>query len=226
MTVQPRVSPGKSREETRPVQAAAEGVGPLLQRDFVAVLEGSRLTPEEIVWAIRREFPGFAPKALASFTRSDGEERPLEVGDTMHVFMPGGGHSGVVAAHMDERSLTLRTQCGHFEAGMITFGADYDEAGRVVFRIRSRATIERPVRLVMYWAGGKPLQTRIWTTFAARVAEAAGAKVRGGVLCSTMRTRHKPVDNGVVDHPTFTADRGTPASPHNPSTQLTRTPGG
>jgi hypothetical protein len=210
MPVQPKTDPRKSREEKRPVQPAPHGVGPLLQRDYVGVIAGSRLTPEEILWQIRMDFPRFSPKLLADFSRTDEQESPLELGDTMHIFLPGTGHCAVVVAHLEPRSLTLRTLKGHIEAGMITFGADYDEAARIMFRIRSRARIDQPVRFMGYWMGGMRMQTTIWATYVRRVAEASGGRLLGGVHCSTDRTEERPVDRAVVDHPTFEVDEDVP----------------
>ena len=53
---------------------ARQGVGPLLQRDYWAVLAGSRLRPSEIIQAVRQHFASFAPADLASFTASAGRE--------------------------------------------------------------------------------------------------------------------------------------------------------
>jgi hypothetical protein len=199
----------KSREEKRPVQPAPEGVGPLLQRDYVGVIEGSRLAPEAVVDLVRNDFAHFAPDLLAKFSRPDEKPNPLALGDTMHVFIPGVGHGGVVVAHLDDLRLTLRTLEGHFEAGTITFGADADPAGRVVFRIRSRSTINNPLRLLMYLTVGIHMQTHIWVTFVERVAEAAGGRVLGRVLVSTDRVHERPIDRGEVDAPTFHVARET-----------------
>ena len=200
--MQPRTGK-KSPEEKRPVQAAQDGVGPLLQRDYVGVIEGSSLAPEEVAVMVRNDFARFAPDLLAKFTRPDEKTNPLAHGDTMHIFMPGGGHSGVVAAHVDDRRLTLRSLEGHIEAGTITFGADKDPAGRLIFRIRSRSTISGPVRLLMYLTLGIHMQTYIWVTFVERVAEATGGRLLGKVHVSTDRVRERALDRGQVDAPTF-----------------------
>src|SRR5438552_1597143 len=118
-----------SEEERRPIQWPSEGAGPLLQRDYVLVLEDSACTPEEVVAKIRADFPRFSPADVARFTQSAGSARPLEPGDTMHVSIRHVGECGVVVTHRDDQTLTLRTLKGHPEAGRITFGAYRDEAG-------------------------------------------------------------------------------------------------
>ena len=197
----------KTREEQRPAQLAVEGTGPLLQRDYVGVIEGSRLSPEEVMLQVRAKFPSFSPKELADFTRPPGAAGPLLPGETMHVFMPGAGHSGVVITEADERSLTIRTLKGHFEAGRITFGAEHDPAGRLVFRIRSRSTIQNLPRLLAYQLMGIHVQTRIWTTFVQRAAEVSGGRIVGEVAVATEPSRETPADRGgdarPEEEPTF-----------------------
>jgi hypothetical protein len=195
----------KREEELRPVQLAPEGPGPLLQRDFVAVIEGSHLTPEQAALKLRREIPLYMPEALAKFTRSGSEGDALEVGDTMHVRLKGAGAAAVLVTHVDARSLTVRTMEGHLEAGRNTFGFYNDEAGRLVCRVRSRARVRDLPRLLGYWLGGKANQTVIWTYFLNQVAEACGGKIVGGVREGTEEVEDSPLDAGEVEGPTFDA---------------------
>jgi hypothetical protein len=199
---------GPTREEKRPVQLASHGVGPLYQRDYVVVIEGSCCTAEDVAMRLRTGFPSFSPEHLAWFRRPDDATDPLVVGDTMHVFIQGAGHCGVRVVHVDERSLTLRTQGGHIEAGRITFGAYHDEVDRLVCRIRSRARIADPVRLLGYVLLGKLAQTRIWIGFLERLAAACGGKLLDHVLVATDTVAESPADRGEEDAPTFDAGCG------------------
>jgi hypothetical protein len=204
----------KSREERRAAQPSDQGVGALLQRDYVAVVEGSRCTPEEAVLKIRGDFPEFAPSMLAEFSRPDGKEGPLGLGDTMHIYIRGAGHCAVVASDIEPRSVTLLTLQGHIEAGRISFGASTDEAGRLVCRIRSRSRIGDYPRFVGYHLLGKHAQTRIWTTFLERLAQACGGHLIGRVLLSTDTVYDLPEDQGVRRAPTFEeADAGEEIEP-------------
>src|SRR5688572_9394619 len=63
---------GRTEQERREAQPAAEGAGPLLQRDYVLVLAESPTGPEEAVRLIRLRFPDYSPRALAEFTRPLG----------------------------------------------------------------------------------------------------------------------------------------------------------
>jgi hypothetical protein len=156
-----------------------------------------------MVELIRRDFPRFAPDLLAKFSGPPDEGRPLEVGDTMHVRITGSGHAAVLVTHRDERSLTVRTLEGHLEAGRNTFGAYYDEVGRLVGHVRSRSRIRDYPRMAQYWLGGKAAQTTIWVTFLKRLAEACGGEVVGDVRVSTEEVPDSPEDLGQEDGPTY-----------------------
>jgi hypothetical protein len=194
---------GRSEEERRPVQPATRGVGELLQRDYVIVIEGSAYTPEQVVEMLRRNFPRFSPAELARFTRPSGEVGPLDVGDTMHIRIRGRGECGVIVSHLEPHSLTLRTLGGHPEAGRISFGAYRDAAGRLVCRIRSRSRLRDLVQYAGYRLLGKPAQTETWDTFLERVAETCGGRVLGKVLTSTDRVTESDADRGFVERSTF-----------------------
>jgi len=193
---------GKSEEERREVQPTPEGTGPLLQRDYVIVVEGSACSPEQAVAMLRRGFPRFSPATLAHFMRPPGETGLLEVGHTMRVHVRGIGNAGVVVSHVDGCSFTLRTLRGHPEAGRITFGASRDAAGRLVCRIRSRARIDTLHRYIGYRLLGKRAQTNAWMAFLRRTATACGGKVLGDVLVSTDEVTDSPADRGHVEAPT------------------------
>lgn len=195
----------RSHEERREVQLAPHGAGPLLQRDYVIVLEGAACSPEEMVRKVRSDFPRFPPEVYCIFDRPEGAEGPLQVGDTMHVYLRGAGHAGVLVTHVDARSMTLRTQQGHQEAGRITFGASYDVGGRVVFRIRSRARQGNVLRYLGYAFAGKFIQKRIWAYFLERLARECGGRMLGGVVSSTDRVSDSPADQGAEEAPTLVA---------------------
>lgn len=190
-------------EELRGIQLATEGKGPLLQRDYVVVLEGSACSPEEAVEKLRSDFPLFSPAELARFTRPVGDGGPLAIGDTMHVRIRGEGECGVKVTHLEPHSFTLRTLQGHPEAGRITFGAYHDEAGRLVCRIRSRARERNRLLLDGYLMGGIYAQTRVWVTFLERLTAACGGRVLGRVLTSTDEVEELPEDRGKGEAPTF-----------------------
>ena len=182
---------------------AADGVGPLTQRDYVAVVEGTSCTPGEARERLLNRFAEFSPNSLAKFMRPDGEETPLKEEDELCVRILSQGLYPVVVTHVDEHSLTMRTREPHPEAGRISFGAAQDAEGRLVLHIRSRARINGPFRWLGYEVIGKHMQTRVWVTFLQRWAEACGGAVRGEVVLSTDQVEETPADQGEREHATF-----------------------
>lgn len=182
---------------------ASDGVGPLTQRDYVAVVEGTACTPDQAREHLLSRFAEFSPDELAKFTRPDGDERPLQEQDELCVRILSQGLNPVVVTHLDEHSLTMRTREPHPEAGRISFGAAQDPEGRLVLHIRSRARINGPFRWLGYELAGKHMQTRVWVTFLQRWAEACGGAIRGEVVLSTDQVEESPADQGEREHATF-----------------------
>jgi uncharacterized protein DUF1990 len=192
-------------EEQREVQPASEGAGPLLQRDYWAVIEGSEWTPEQVIQAVLTDFGRFCPEEIATVTRPEGRTAPLVVDDDLEVDLKGCGPCRVRVVHVDERSFTMRTLEGHPEAGRITFGATRHEDGHLVFRIRSRARASDTVRYLGYMLFGKGIQTRCWLAFIERVAEVCEGRIVGKVQTETKEDSDRMADLGELDTPTFVA---------------------
>jgi hypothetical protein len=186
---------------------AEAGTGPLLQRDYWAVIKDCRYRPSAIMDLVSRRFPELAPEELCVFGRA-GEERwgrPLALGDELTVRIRGAGTFGVRVIHQDAQSLTLGTLEGHPEAGRITFGAYRNGRGDVIFHIRSRA---RSGSLFHYWgfvAAGEAMQTNTWTEFVLRAAVTAGRGVIGAIHADTTRLEDEPEGTDAEHDPTFIA---------------------
>lgn len=189
--------------EPQQVLTAAKGSGPLLERDYQAIIVDTACTPEEVIEKVRAEFPRFSPDALAAFECREGFEWPLEVGHEMQIKIRGAGTCHVRIVHANERSLTLRTLDGHPEAGRITFGAFADEQGRLIFRIRSRARSSNKLKYVGYIFMGREMQAQVWITFIERIAELCGGRIEGEIEVKTSRVKSSMADQGGIDTPTF-----------------------
>lgn len=189
------------------LQPASAGVGPLLQRDYWAVVRGCRLEPADLISFLRSRFVKLPPADLLTFTREAEEERPLEVGDDLAVDMKVAGMTGVRVVHAEAQSMTLGTHEGHPEAGRITFGAYANRRGDVIFHIRSRARALSLARYAGFLAAGDPMQTNTWTDFIDCLAHAVGDGVVGAIQTEVrMLADPDPID--VMATPTFVA-RGT-----------------
>lgn len=189
-----------SMSDPHELNPATEGRGPLLQRDYWAVLAGARMGPREVARYIRERFCELPPEELVTFQRAAGAGRPLEVGDEMEIEIRMAGHCGVRVVHADENSVTLGTLNGHPEAGRITFGAYRNGRGDVVVHIRSRARASSTTRYIEFLAGGDPMQTNTWVDFINSLSQAVSSGVVDGI-----RVEQKEVEDEAAD-----ADPSTP----------------
>ncbi|MDX1530447.1 MAG: DUF1990 family protein [Rhodothermales bacterium] len=179
------------------------GAGPLLQRDYWAVLDGCPLAAAEVAAAVRARFLDFPPPELVGFRRVDGDG-PLEVGDELEVEIHPGVETAVRVIHADDHSLTLGTVAGHPEAGRITFGAYPNARGDVVFHIRSRARAGSSTHYTGFLAIGEAMQTNTWTDFIDRLAHSIAEGVVGAIRADTQEVEEDDADRE-MDAPTFVA---------------------
>ena len=185
--------------------SATEGAGPLLQRDYWAVIDRCGCSPSEVMELVASRFPEFAPRELVVFEPESEREGPLEPGDELGVRIRGAGTFRVRIIHRDRQSLTLATLPGHPEAGRITFGAYRNERGDVIFHIRSRARSGSRVMYLGFRTGGEAMQTNTWTEFVNTVALTVGEGVIGFLHAEStvMKEAHESADD--VRGPTFLA---------------------
>lgn len=189
------------------LQRQRDGRGPLLERDYWAVIAEPAAGPEDLGALLARRLTAFPPPEIVHFTRPADADGPLRVGDEIRVEILGAGTFGVRVIHQDERSLTVGTLPGHPEAGRITFGAYRNDDGDVVFHIRSRARSSSRSRLLGFLFAGDPMQTNTWSDFINRLALTFGAGVAGAVHAEKRQVEPEPGDD-TMDRPTFVARGG------------------
>lgn len=182
---------------------AQQGVGPLYQRDYWAVIDGCRVKPSQIVDDLTRRFEQYPPPELVTFTRP-GCVGPLCVGDELDVHIRMAGNCRVLVVDRQPQSLTLATLSGHPEAGRITFGAYRNHAGEVLFHIRSRARSSSQPKYLGFLTAGEPMQTNTWTDFVSAVALTFGRGVKGQIHAETQVIADEP--EGAQRQPTFLAE--------------------
>lgn len=187
------------------LKSAAEGTGPLLQRDYWAVLKGCSYTCSEVASLIRERFPEFPPEGLAAFRRTGDTEGPLEVGDELEVKIRMAGTTAVRVVHADDNSITLATAKDHPEAGMITFGAYRNDRDDVIFHIRSHARSSSSTHYAGFLAAGEPMQTNMWTDFIDCLAHTAAEGVIGAIHAETQEIDPEKEAEG-MEPPTFIAN--------------------
>ena len=183
------------------VQHAAAGYGPLLQRDYWAVLDGCGLRPSELMTHVKSHFCELPPASLVQFDAPNGVHKDQD----LNIRIAPGQTCRVRVVHEDAQSLTLATLVGHPEAGRITFGAYRHSTGAIVFHIRSRARSSSASTRLGFLALGDAMQTNTWTDFINHTAAAVGATVLDAIGADTAQVEEQPDDQHECASPTFLA---------------------
>jgi hypothetical protein len=202
-----RLSENTSRSERArrsELQSASEGAGPLLQRDYWAVIQACPHSPQEVMTRVRDAFTDFPPDQLVTFHRMGDTQDPLSEGDKMEVNIRMMKPVTVSVTHVAATSLTLGTGTGHPEAGRITFGAYRNERDDVIFHIRSRARPGSSTDHAGFLTMGDPMQTHTWTDFIDALAHRVGGGVIGAIYVEEQRV-DEIEDDQSLDAPTFIA---------------------
>jgi hypothetical protein len=189
------------------LQSALQGYGPLLQRDYWAIIDSCRFRPSEVIALVTLRFIELPPPDLVAFRLSGDPERPLETGDELDIHIRMAGACRVRVVHKDACSLTLATLEGHPEAGRITFGAYRNDRKDVIFHIRSRARSSSVSKYFGFLTGGDPMQTSTWTDFVNNVAITCGDGVVGWIHAETRELDAEELEAGdkALDRPTYIA---------------------
>lgn len=180
---------------------ASRGAGPLLQRDYWAVLSSCPLKPSDLIAQVKANFCTLPPASLVEFAAPAGVARNAQLDITIKP----GQRCAVRVIHEDAQSLTLGTLNGHPEAGRITFGAYRNSAGDVIFHIRSRARSTTTMKRLGFLAIGDAMQTNTWADFIRNVAAITGTPIAGVIHADTQSVDELPEDDEPLESPTFLA---------------------
>lgn len=170
----------------------ADGVGPMFHRRFGVVIEGSWMSPQDLMDVVASDLNRAAPSTVAVFHKTLGADTAARLGDEYRVQMPGPWDGPVRVIHRDATSLRFGTLRGHLEAGQIQFTTRRD--GRhLVFEIEAWSRAGDRLADVLYsrLRLAKESQLNMWVHFCLRAAAIAGGRPRGGV---TVDTRGIPED--------------------------------
>jgi hypothetical protein len=185
---------------------ASRGRGPLLQRDYWAVVDRPVVGPSEVGRFLAERFCEVAPARWVRFwPAKGGRPEALEVGDELGVHIAYTGTFAVRVLHRNANSITLCTLEKHPEAGKITFGAYRDARGDMVFHIRSRARASSYLRFAGFLVAGEPMQLSAWTDFIDRMANLVGTGVRGPIHEETLQLEDDD-ELDEAERPTFLAE--------------------
>jgi hypothetical protein len=119
----------------RQVVGPLQGFGQMWQKTYSVRLNGSQVTPAEVIQAWKENFPKFWPSGN-NFYAPITSITPGEVA-VLNISMPGGLplSTGVRVIYADQESFTFMTPEGHMFAAMITFSA-YDEEGVTTVQVQ------------------------------------------------------------------------------------------
>jgi hypothetical protein len=180
---------------------ASRGAGPLLQRDYWAILAECDLKPSNVMARVKSRFCELPPSSLVRFVAADG----VKTGAELDIRIAPAQQCRVRVLHEDAQSLTFGTLEGHPEAGRITFGAYRNAAGDLIFHIRSLARSATTAARVGFLAIGDVMQTTTWTDFINNTAAALGARITDVVHADTREVEERPEDEQPLQSPTFFA---------------------
>jgi hypothetical protein len=180
---------------------ASAGAGPLLQRDYWAILADCPLTPAGVMAHVKSHFCELPPASLVRFAAVDG----LRLDAVLDIRIAPAQSCRVRVLHEDALSVTLGTLAGHPEAGRITFGAYRNDAGDVIFHIRSRARSSSALTRLGFLAIGDAMQTNTWADFINNTAVAVGAHIPDAIRAETQEVEELIEDDEPLHSPTFLA---------------------
>jgi uncharacterized protein (UPF0548 family) len=201
---------GKWDEDTPPplsdsvshneIQRVGDGVGPMFHRRYAAVIDGSQLSPDELMERLCEDLDRAAPTEFATFKKVSGDEGELRAGDEYVVRMPGPWDGPVRVIERTPTCFRLATLEGHLEAGQIAFAAERRD-GRLVFSIESWARSGDRLSDLLYdrLRFAKEVQFHMWTSFLERVVKLSGGKRDGGLRIHTRRVEEAALgDRGAL----------------------------
>jgi anti-anti-sigma factor len=150
-----------------------QGFGQMWQKTYRIRLDGTNLTPHEVIEIWKQRLPEFKPPQKRFYPSSMGI-KPNEL-VLIDAQTPGGPIStGVMVLYAGAESFTLMTPAGHPESGWVTFSA-YTEDGRTIAQIQLIVRASDPVYEMAFRLIGSKVQDDIWTHVLTALADHLGA---------------------------------------------------
>jgi len=158
------------------VSGPLQGFGQLWQKTFRVRLEGSDLTPEQVVAAWKDKFPTFWPKGSRFYAPlagiAPGEVALLDVAP-----VPGSPvklSTGVMVLYADDESFTFMTPEGHTLSAWITFSA-FRDGDVTVAQAQALERTSDPFDELAYILGGNRMNNNFWRDTLRNLGLAMGA---------------------------------------------------
>lgn len=146
----------------RRVNGPLQGFGQLWQKTFRVRLSQPGLGPQQVIQALKENFPRFHARQNRFFTSSVG----IAPGEVMliNAMTPFGPVStGMLVMYVDDESFTLISPEGHPESGWVTFSA-YEDGDDVIAQVQTQARANDPLYEFGFVVLGTKMQDSIWTS--------------------------------------------------------------
>lgn len=146
--------------EGRRVAPMAGGFGKMWQVTYKVRLDGTDVTPQDVVKVWKENFGSFWPKKNRFF----GPLAAISPGDVALLNVRAGGvklSTGILVLYADDVSFSFMTPEGHMFAGMITFSA-HTEEGVTAAQAQGLIRAQDPLYELGMSFGGKGAEDRQW----------------------------------------------------------------
>jgi hypothetical protein len=167
---------GVDRVTGKRVTSPLQGFGQLWQKTFRVPLEGSTMSPQEVIVVWKERFATFWPKTGRFYAPLAGIV-PGEVALLDIAPVPGSPvkfSTGVMVIYADDESFTFITPEGHMLSGWITFSA-YRDGDVTVAQVQALERTSDPFDELGLMFGGSRMNDRFWQDTLANVGRAMGA---------------------------------------------------
>jgi hypothetical protein len=159
----------------------------LWQKTYRLSLTGTKITPNEAIDILKKNFTRFQPPENRFYLSAAGME-PGEV-VLINSSTPGGPvYTGVVVLYADEQSFAFITPQGHPESGWVTFSA-FDEHGNTVVQVQGLARANDPIYEIAFRLIGSKVQENIWRHLLTSMAQHVGVKAEVNVQKTRVDTK-------------------------------------
>ena len=165
--------------DTQPEQLPQDGVGSLERNRFWADVEGSRLSPEELMHRLAERFDELTPW-LMDLKAEPGTPRHLEAGLTLTMELPMSRRVQVRVMEMTPRRITLVTLRGHPLAGAVRFLAE-TRGDRLRFEVQAYDRSSNTADWLVMHPFGARMQEVNWSALVERMVEETGGRAPDGV---------------------------------------------
>ena len=158
------------------VASPLQGFGQLWQKTFQVPLEGSTMSPQEVIVVWKERFATFWPRKGRFYAPLAGIV-PGEVALLDIAPLPGAPvkfSTGVMVIYADDESFTFISPEGHMLSGWITFSA-YRDGDVTVAQVQALERTSDPFDELGLMFGGSRMNNRFWEDTLANVARAMGA---------------------------------------------------